>query len=56
MILAVRDRIAPQVQQGKTLAEVVASKPTADFDAKIDQAGTTGERFVGQVYAELQAK
>jgi glyoxylase-like metal-dependent hydrolase (beta-lactamase superfamily II) len=55
MILAVRDRIAPQVQQGKTLAEVVASKPTADYDAKIDQAGTTGERFVGQVYAELQA-
>jgi len=55
MILAIRDRVAPQVQQGKTLEQVVASKPTADYEAKIDQAAMTGERFIGQVYAELKA-
>jgi cyclase len=55
MIIAIRDKIAPLVAQGKTLPEVVAAKPTADFDAKVPQVGTTGERFIGQVYAELKA-
>ncbi len=55
MILTIRDRIAPLVQQGKTLPEVVAAKPTAEFEPKVQQAAATGERFIGQVYAELQA-
>jgi cyclase len=55
MMLVIRDRIAPMVQQGKTLADVVASKPTADYEAKVQQAAATGERFIGQIYAELQA-
>jgi glyoxylase-like metal-dependent hydrolase (beta-lactamase superfamily II) len=55
MIIAIRDKIAPLVSQGKTLPEVVAAKPTADYDAKVPGVGTTGERFIGQVYAELKA-
>jgi glyoxylase-like metal-dependent hydrolase (beta-lactamase superfamily II) len=55
MIIAIRDKIAPMVSQGKTLPEVVAAKPTADYDAKVPEIGTTGDRFVGQVYAELKA-
>jgi cyclase len=55
MIIAIRDKIAPMVSQGKTLQEVVAAKPTADYDAKVPGVGTTGERFIGQVYAELKA-
>lgn len=55
MIIAIRDKIAPMVSQGKTLAEVVAAKPTADYDAKVPGVGTTGERFIGQVYAEIKA-
>lgn len=55
LMLVVRDRIAPMVQQGKTLAEVVAAKPLGTFEASVKEAGTTGERFIGQVYAELQA-
>jgi glyoxylase-like metal-dependent hydrolase (beta-lactamase superfamily II) len=55
MIIAIRDKIAPLVAQGKTLPEVMAAKPTADFDAKVPQSSTTTERFVGQVYAELKA-
>jgi cyclase len=54
MIIAIRDKIAPMVSQGKTLPEVVAAKPTADYDAKVPGVGTTGERFIGQVYAELK--
>lgn len=55
MIIAIRDKIAPMVAQGKTLQEVIASKPTADYDSKVPGVGTTGDRFVGQVYAELKA-
>jgi len=56
MILTIRDRVAQMVKQGKTAQEIIASKPTADYDSKIDQAGTTGERFINQVYAELGGK
>ena len=54
MILAIRDKVAPLVQQGKTLEDVVAAKPTAAFDARVPMPGTTGDRFVGQLYAELK--
>jgi glyoxylase-like metal-dependent hydrolase (beta-lactamase superfamily II) len=54
MIIAIRDKIAPMVSQGKTLEQVVAAKPTADYDAKVPGVGTTADRFVGQVYAELK--
>ena len=55
MILAIRDRVAQLVQQGKTAEEVLAAHPTADYDAIIPQAAQTSERFVGQLYAELKA-
>src|SRR6478736_4574383 len=54
MVTAVRDKVAAMVREGKTQEQVVAAKPTADFDAKVQQPGTTGERFVGQLYAELK--
>ena len=55
MIIAIRDKVAPLVRQGRTLEQVIASKPTADFDAKVPSVGTTGDRFIGQLFAELQA-
>jgi len=54
MVTAVRDKVAAMVREGKTQEQVVAAKPTADFDAKVQQPGTTGDRFVGQLYAELK--
>jgi glyoxylase-like metal-dependent hydrolase (beta-lactamase superfamily II) len=55
MITAIRDRVAALVAQGKTQDEVLAAKPLADFDSRVQQAGTTGDRFLGQVYADLKA-
>jgi cyclase len=56
MILTVRDRIARLIQQGKTEQEVVAARPAADFDAKVQAPNAAnGDRFVQQVYAELKA-
>jgi len=56
MILALRDRIAPMVKQGKTAPEIIAAKPTADYDSKVEQAAMTSERFINQLYAELGGK
>jgi cyclase len=55
LLLAVRDKVAVLVAAGKTEEEVLAAKPTADFDAKVPQAAQGAERFVKWVYAELKA-
>jgi glyoxylase-like metal-dependent hydrolase (beta-lactamase superfamily II) len=55
MILAIRDKVAALVQQGKTQEEVVAAHPTADYDAKVPTAATTSARFIGQLYSEIKA-
>ena len=55
LVIAVRDRVAPLVAQGKSEDDVVAAKVTTDLDAKVQQVATTGERFVRQVYQELKA-
>jgi len=31
------------------------AKPISDLDAGVQQIGTTGDRFLGQVYADLKA-
>ena len=56
MTMALRDRLAPLVSRGQTLEQILATKPTADFDAKVPETGTTGDRFIGQLYAELGGK
>ena len=56
LIIGVRDKIAPMVKKGMTVEQVTAAKPTSDYDAKMGDTGTTGPRFVGQLYAELGGK
>jgi cyclase len=55
LAMAVRDRVARLVDQGKSEDEVVAAKVTADLDSKVQEVGMTSERFVRQVYAELKS-
>ncbi len=54
MVLAVRDRVATLVLQGKSLEEVIAAKPTASFDAQVPQSEQTTERFIRWLYAEVK--
>ena len=54
LILAVRDKVTALVAQNKTIEEVIAAKPTADFDARIPQSAQTSERFVKWLYAEIK--
>ncbi len=55
MILVLRDRLAEMIKQGKSQQDVTAAKLTADFDSKVPEVGTTADRFIGQLYAELKA-
>ena len=58
LILAVRDKVAALVAQGKTVEEVIAARPTAEFDAQVAQGPQpqTPERFVRWLYAELKGQ
>ena len=57
MMAAVRDKVYALAKQGKTQEEVIAAKPSAEFDAKV-AGGTpmTADRFVTQLYQEATAK
>jgi glyoxylase-like metal-dependent hydrolase (beta-lactamase superfamily II) len=56
MMIGVRDRVAQLIHQGKTPDEVVATKPTSDFDQFVPGGSpATADRFVRQVYSELVA-
>ncbi|HUI81646.1 MAG TPA: MBL fold metallo-hydrolase [Bryobacteraceae bacterium] len=53
MLLTVRDRVAQLISQGKSQDDVLAAKPTADFDSKVANSAETTQRFITQLYAEL---
>jgi glyoxylase-like metal-dependent hydrolase (beta-lactamase superfamily II) len=55
LIVAVRAKVAALVAQDKSIEEVIAAKPTADFDAQVPQGAQTAERFVRWVYTEVKA-
>lgn len=53
MLVTVRNNVAALQQQGKTLDEIIAAKPTAAFDAKWGNFVFNGEQFTRMVYAGL---
>ncbi len=53
MLQLVRDRIAPMVEAGTSVDEVVAAKPTADLDETWGQGFLNGDAFVRMVYDSL---
>jgi len=56
MVAGVRDQVRALVKKKKTLAEVQAAKPTAQYDAKWGQGSMKPERFVELVYNSLTAR
>ena len=58
MLTVVRSRITDLIAQGKTLEQVLAAKPTLDYDGMYGQAqgpGTTTQ-FITAAYRELAQK
>ena len=56
MFAAVRDRIGAAIKAGKSEPEVVASKPTRDFDEGRMGGAITPDRFVSLVYTDLSRR
>jgi len=56
MLVAVRDRIAAQIESGMSLDEVIAAKPTEEFDETWGQGFINPEQFAEIVYSSLTAK
>lgn len=56
MLVTIRDRIANEIKAGKTLDEVIASKPTRDFDPILGKGFLKPEQFVKIVYGSLLMK
>jgi hypothetical protein len=51
MLVAIREKVAVLKKQGKSRDEVVAAKPTADYDAKWGGFVVKGDFFTKLVYA-----
>jgi cyclase len=56
MFAAVRDRVVNAIRVGNSVEQVVASKPTADFDQGRLGGAITPDRFVTLVYTDLSRK
>jgi cyclase len=57
MVTIVRDRIQDLVAKGKTLAEIKAAKPTADYDGRYGATTAwTTDMFIEVVYRELTSQ
>jgi len=56
MLVTVRDRVRKLVRQDKTLAQVQAAKPTAEFDATWGSGFLKPEQFVEMLYSDLSKR
>jgi len=56
MLTSVRDRVAPMVRESRSRDEVIAAKPTADFDGDWGAGFMQPDVWVGLVYDGFQPK
>ncbi len=54
MLAVVSNRIKGQLKQGKSLEQVLASKPSADYDQQWGKGFLTPPKFVEMIYKNLQ--
>jgi hypothetical protein len=51
MLVSIREKVSALKKEGKSREEVVAAKPTADYDAKWGGFVIDGKTFTALVYA-----
>ena len=58
MVTIIRDRIQADIKSGMTLDQIIAARPTMDYDARYgaDQGFNTTTEFVTAVYKSLGGK
>jgi hypothetical protein len=55
MLQGVHDKVAALIARKKSLAEILAAKPTASWDAIYGRGGVAPDRFVENVYNSLKS-
>jgi glyoxylase-like metal-dependent hydrolase (beta-lactamase superfamily II) len=53
MIAIVRDRVQDGIKKGQTQAQIVASRPSRDYDAEYGASQADADRFVETIYRSL---
>ena len=56
MVVAIGRRVRELVEQGKSLDEVLATRPAAEFDDRYGKGSMTADRFVRILYQDLAAR
>jgi cyclase len=56
VMLALRERIAKLIRDGKSAEEAVAAKPSADLDAKWGNGPVRPDQIVEEIYADLKRR
>ncbi|HEX4277341.1 MAG TPA: MBL fold metallo-hydrolase [Bryobacteraceae bacterium] len=56
MVTVIRDRIRAMVKKGSTIEQIVASRPTMDYDGLYDVSRQSADAFVETVYKSLTEK
>ena len=54
MMTIIRDRIRDAIDEGKTLAQIKAMRPTLDYDPLYSAPGWTGEMLIDAIHADLR--
>ena len=56
MLVTMRDRVRALRQAGRTIEQVVAAHPSAEFDARFGHGRVTPDEFVREVYAAVRSR
>lgn len=56
MIVTVRDRVKQMIGAGRTEAQIVAARPTAEFDTRYGHGRVSADEFVREIYAAVVTK
>ena len=56
MLVLVRDRVRAAIARGQTLEQVLADRPTREFDPKWGGSFVSPERFIRALYADLSGE
>jgi glyoxylase-like metal-dependent hydrolase (beta-lactamase superfamily II) len=56
MAATVRDRVRQAIREGKTLEQIRAAKPTADFEARVGGPANFINGFIDALFNELSAQ
>lgn len=56
VLAKIRDRVAPLIRQGKTREQVVAARPSAEWDATWGSGFMKPDVFIGMVYDSMAGK